>query len=91
MTFPGYIGVTRREGEAMWFIGSHALLGAYVAVSQAGADLSSTIAQAIADNVVTATEQVAVDRSASKLDSATEQLRETIAAAGGRPLRVIGG
>lgn len=69
--------------------GSH-ILGAYVALNRAASDLSATIGEVLKDGVVTVSENRTLDGATAAVCNAGEQLRGTLAAAGGTPLRVVG-
>lgn len=66
------------------------LIGAFVQVAAAESALSSEVAAAMADGVITGTEQNVIEEKAAALDRKTEALRSAVAAAGGRPLKVVG-
>lgn len=66
------------------------VMGAYVALTEKSAALNSTVACAMADGVITPGELLQIDEAASATEGATERLRQTLAAAGGKAIRVVG-
>ena len=66
------------------------VLGAYVRLTEKTASLNATVANAMADGVITPGELTAIDEAASEATESTERLRGAVAAAAGRPVRVVG-
>lgn len=66
------------------------VMGAYVSLTEKTASLNSTVASAMADGVITPGELTQIDEAASAAENATERLRQTVAAAGGKAIRVVG-
>ena len=66
------------------------VMGAYVALSEKAAALNSTVASAMADGVITPNELTAIDEAACQSTAATERLRGSLAAAGGKTIKVVG-
>lgn len=66
------------------------VMGAYVKLTEKTASLNSTVANAMADGVITPGELTQIDEAASAAENATERLRQTVAAAGGQAIRVVG-
>jgi hypothetical protein len=65
------------------------VMGAYVVLAASSAGLSSEVAAAVADGVITPGEQARLDQAACTLTSSTEAFRGAIAAAGQAPLKVV--
>lgn len=66
------------------------LVSTFVAISQHAAALAAETATAIADGVITGRELAALDSEAAQLAQATEQFRGTIAASGGKVVKIGG-
>ncbi len=66
------------------------VMGAYVNVAKASAVLGAEMAVAVRDGILTPLEQDNIDHAAAEVGSAAEHLRGSIAAAGGRPVKVAG-
>lgn len=66
------------------------VMGAYVRLTEKTASLNATVASAMADGIITPGELTAIDEAASEATAVTEQLRGAVAAAAGRPVKVVG-
>lgn len=66
------------------------IIGSFVRLNRAMAELNAEFAEAAADGVITGTEQERIDDAGSRVDEANEEVRGSVAAAGGRPIKLVG-
>ena len=64
------------------------MIAAYVRVAAASADVSAEMSEALADGVITGSEQQRIDAKAAALDDAVEGLRNSLAGTGGKVVKM---